>query len=914
MRVLVVSSGVSRGRLDSVLAARGHEITPCTADEALAALGGGPFDLAVVDGRRAASVCRSLRSSPKGTELVILAVAGEGARAQLQALDSGADDHLPERAGDAEVEARLTVVERQVARLQAHRLADAARHESESRYRLLLESTPDGILITEVGSWRFRYGNPSMCRLLGCRPEELVTLGVRDVHPPEVVEAVVAELGLFLRDVTWRAPVLPCLRRDGEKVWAEVNATPVEWDGVQCLMGFFRDVTRRVRAEEAVRRAHEELEVRVAERTAELAVANAELRTQAGERQRVEDELRRLKEFSEGILAAMVEGVLVTDLEYRVVYANRAAAEMIGYPPDRVAGVCWLAAIPPDQLPLVQAAWARRAEGKTDRYELELLHHSGQRVPVQISGAPLFEDGRLVGSIAVFTNLAERRQAEAERVLLSAAVEQAAEAVVVTDTDGAVRYVNRAFERAAGVSRADAVGHLPWSLFTSPPDPDWVKTMQREVRAGRVWTGLVTLPGKDGPVAFDATIFPVLDPSGQAVSYVGLLRDVTEEKRLERQLWHAQKMEEIGKIAGGIAHDFNNLLMVILGTAELLERRLPASDPLRRQVGVILRTGRSAADLTRALLDFARQQVLEAVDLDLNQLVEGMVPLLRRVIPENIELRIVGDPAIGNVRADRGRVEQVLMNLCVNARDAMPTGGTLVIATGNLVADEAYVADHPWARLGPYVHVTVTDTGCGMEPAILAQVFKPFFTTKKPGKGTGLGMASVYGIVKQHEGMIDITSAPGEGTTVRVMLPQVERRGQPVAAPAEEAQPAGGVGCVLIVEDHEDLRRVLVDYLQSLGHRVLTAADGVEAMEVLERTGDAVRLVISDMSMPRMDGRELFRRSRATRPRLAFLFCTGYAREWEEMATAEDELTGRIDKPCDIDLLGQRVRELLAKV
>ncbi len=385
-----------------------------------------------------------------------------------------------------------------------------------------------------------------------------------------------------------------------------------------------------------------------------------------------------------------------------------------------------------------------------------------------------------------------------------------------------------------------------------------------------------------------------------------------ERKRLEDRLRLSQRIEALGQLAGGVAHDFNNLLMAILGSTELLQKRHNENGELGAELDTIHRSVRRASELTRGLLAFARRQVLEAVALDLDQVVPQFLPILRRVIPENISIDFRPSGRLGIVRADRNQIDQILMNLCVNCRDAIPGGGRITIETRNITLGGDYVTTHPWSRPGDYVQLSVRDTGVGMDAHTLRHIFEPFFTTREPGKGSGLGLATVYGIVKQHDGLIDVDSEVGGGTTVNVYLPRVE--GVPSEVEPTESRPvSGGSETILVVEDEAEVRRIVVEVLEGLGYRVLEAPDGVEALDLLRGDGGRVDLVITDVIMPRMGGRELFEAAATLPWRPRFLFSSGYGETLVSGGVAGGDRAAFIAKPYGIDDLARKVRELLER-
>lgn len=386
--------------------------------------------------------------------------------------------------------------------------------------------------------------------------------------------------------------------------------------------------------------------------------------------------------------------------------------------------------------------------------------------------------------------------------------------------------------------------------------------------------------------------------------------DCTRRKQLEEQLRQAQKMEAVGMLAGGIAHDFNNLLTIINGYSQLLLATLPEGDANRSAVEQVMKAGERAAELTRQLLTFSRRQVLRPKVLDLNTVVTGMGTMLRRLIGENIELHIVAGPDLGRVHADPGQIEQVVMNLAVNARDAMPQGGSLIVETANTELDLAYSGAHVAVKPGPYVMLAVTDTGTGMDPETRSHLFEPFFTTKGQGKGTGLGLSTVYGIIKQSGGNVGVYSEPGQGTCVKCYLPRVD---QPMALDPEKSLETAKPGSetILVVEDEEAVRRLISETLQRNGYRVLVAGSGREALAVTGSHPNPIQLVITDMVMPHMSGREVAAKLKAQRPDIQILFISGYTDQAIAQNGGLDSGADFLQKPFTPATLMRKVREIL---
>jgi two-component system, cell cycle sensor histidine kinase and response regulator CckA len=386
---------------------------------------------------------------------------------------------------------------------------------------------------------------------------------------------------------------------------------------------------------------------------------------------------------------------------------------------------------------------------------------------------------------------------------------------------------------------------------------------------------------------------------------------VTERRLLERQLRMAQKMEAVGRLSGGIAHDFNNLLGVIIGYIQVIRRNLVPGQPSYEYAEEIEKAGQRAVSLTRQLLAFSRQQVLEPVILNLNTLLSEMEKMLPRLIGEDIQLNLILDPAIGQVKADSGQIEQVVMNLAVNARDAMPDGGKLTIQTANAELDVAFTREHPGSVPGQYVMLAVTDTGTGMDPETQAQIFEPFFTTKGRDQGTGLGLATVYGVVKQSVGYIAVESEKGKGASFRIYLPRIE---QPVATRCQSSQEplnVRGSETILLVEDAEPLRLLAQLFLKENGYQVLTAADGAEAQQLAAQNSGPIHLLLTDVVMPGINGRVLAERLAPRDPAMKVLYMSGYTDSFIAGHGVLEEGIHLIHKPFTEEALMRKVRELL---
>jgi PAS domain S-box-containing protein len=415
---------------------------------------------------------------------------------------------------------------------------------------------------------------------------------------------------------------------------------------------------------------------------------------------------------------------------------------------------------------------------------------------------------------------------------------------------------------------------------------------------------------KDGtPIPYQFSCVPLRNAAGEVIGLTGVGTDISERKRLEEELWQLQKMEAVGRLAGGVAHDFGNLLTVIHARAQLALQRLGAESPARQDIELMDATAARAGGLVRQLLAFSRKQVLQPKILDLNALVEDVQRMLEPVIGEDIRLAVALAPGLGRVKADAVQLEQVVINLAVNARDAMPDGGTLAIETADVALDEAFVREHAGGASGPHVMLRVRDTGVGMDAATRARIFEPFFTTKQTGKGTGLGLATVYGIVKQHGGYVAVQSEPGRGSTFTVYLPRVEEIAEP-DAPAATASAAPGGETVLVVDDEEELRTLACEILRRHHYLVLEAATPEEALAICRRHKDPIDLLLTDVVMPRMSGRELAEQVAPVRPEARIMFMSGYTGDVLGKHGVLDS-GAFIQKPFTPPGLVEKVREVL---
>jgi len=529
----------------------------------------------------------------------------------------------------------------------------------------------------------------------------------------------------------------------------------------------------------------------------------------------------------------------------------------------------------------------------------------------QLNGANLVRTIRC--ALSLHATEQQRHTAEESLRKLSCAVEQSADTIFITNSEGIIEYVNPAFETMTGYCRQEVIGKPQSILKSELKAPVLYNELWETIRSGDVRRGIVVNRRKNGELCYvDESISPIRDAEGRITNYVSNGRDYTERLRLEAKLLQSQKMDAIGRLAGGIAHDFNNLLTIITSYSELaLDSVIPGSTAQSR-MHEILSAAHRAADLTRQLLAFSRQQPQALRVAEVNAVVSVIVKTLPRLIGEDIELVFVPGEGMGRVRLDPVQIEQILMNLAANSRDAMPQGGRCTIETSNVKLDEHYAGrKEAVIPVGRYAVLTVTDTGAGIQADHLSHVFEPFYTTKPSGEGTGLGLATVYGIVKQNHGFVWVYSEPGIGTIFKIYLPCVEEQPSTLEMPDSSAETVlRGTETVLLVEDEEALRRAAAELLSLRGYKVLQAKDGLDALSVARQHGSIIHLAVTDVVMPHMSGGDLAKELETIRPETRVLFVSGYAGQTvlDHDVNVENNF---LQKPFTLKQLASKVRSVL---
>ncbi|HEV2350215.1 MAG TPA: response regulator [Terriglobia bacterium] len=593
--------------------------------------------------------------------------------------------------------------------------------------------------------------------------------------------------------------------------------------------------------------------------------------------------------------------------------ANRAAAEVLSMDFKQMIGQPWYEMI------------HGLGESRPDDPHLQEVLDMGEGLRKDIGlprlgkvfevvSSPLRDSaGGLCGAVVVMRDVTERRRGEEALVRLRKAVDASGEVVFMTDPTGVFTFVNPEFTRLYGYSEEEVVGKVtPRVLKSGRRSAEEYANFWKTILENRGIKEEVSNKTKDGRlVDAENSVNSILDEQGDIKGYLAIQRDITERKRLLEQLRQSQKMDAIGQLAGGVAHDFNNLLTIISGYGELVSSGLGPDHPHQGHVKEIQQAADRASGLTRQLLAFGRRQVLAPQILDLNAVLSNIDKMLHRLIGEDIEMETLAAVELGRVKADAGQIEQIIMNLAVNARDAMPTGGKLNIETANVILDETYAQGHISVKPGSYVMLAVSDNGYGMDAETQARIFEPFFTTKALGKGTGLGLATVYGIVKQSGGHIWVYSEPGKGSTFKIYFPRVEGTVSRTSKVQIISRDRRGTETVLVVEDEETIRQLVRSILESNGYRVLEAKSGADALSICYAHSGAIHLVLTDVVMPQMSGPELALQWAARRPETKIIYMSGYTNNAICHHGLLDRNLAFIEKPFTPQALENKVREVL---
>jgi two-component system, cell cycle sensor histidine kinase and response regulator CckA len=627
---------------------------------------------------------------------------------------------------------------------------------------------------------------------------------------------------------------------------------------------------------------------------------------------RADAELRDSYSFLTSVMESSTNAIIVLGLSGTIDMANERSSAISGYPREELSD------IPVERLfsgtateAVMQQLHAVAVGAQMTVFETDLLRRDGSSVPISCGAAPLFREGRIAGTVLTVEDIGERKRAARQLKHAKEYTEnliQAASVIIVgLDPAGVVTLSNRTAEEVTGYGSGELIG-MNWyqSLASAENFPQAQETQgTREASESQIVTksgALRTISWRNSPIMENGA------PHGTLCFGI----DVTDHKMMEAQLRQSQKMESIGQLAGGVAHDFNNMLSVILGYAQLCQMEVPQDSALWQFIQEITKAGERSRDMVRQLLAFSRKEIIAPRAINLNAHCIATEKTLGRLIGEEVTLRFLPSVNLWTVKIDPSQADQILMNLAVNARDAMPGGGLLTVETANVSIDEDFCHYHLDARPGDYACLTVRDTGTGMDDEVVKRIFEPFFTTKEVGKGTGLGLATVYGIVTQNNGFIDVSSAVGAGTAFRIYLPRLPET--PLTEPLGQAEPPTGSGNVLVVEDDGMLLSMATQMLEKMGYRVIRAQTPQRALAICQDAALSIDLVLSDVVMPGMNGKELSQEIALVRPGLKVLFMSGYSSDIVAKRGVMDLGMHFIQKPFDMEGLNQKIKQTLQPV
>lgn len=781
--------------------------------------------------------------------------------------------------------------------LETVRFAQKALQESERNYREIFHSTNDAFFVHDLASGAILDVNKAMCEMYGYSRDEVLLLSVGDLsagEPPftsmDAAQLIAKTLADGPQTFEWLAK-----RRNGDLFWVEVNFKLANIGGQDRLLAVVHDIEARKKAEAELNQYSLRLEQFVEERTTELKKSESSLA-----------EAQRIAHLGNWEWLIPENKVRWSVEAYRI----------YGFEPGKSSPSyeSFIAAVHPDDREMVSRAVVDALE-KHGAYSVEhrLVLPGGTERHVHEQGEVFWAaDGKPAKMVGIVQDITERKILEQERTRLVKAVEYAAESIIITDQDGTIEYVNPAFTKVTGYSREEVVGQNPRILQGGQHDQLFYGKMWDTLRRGESWSGHFINRKKDGALfEEDAAISPILDDAGNIVNYVAVKHDVTKRIQLEKQLLQAQKLESIGTLAGGIAHDFNNILTAILGYGEMVMHGLPEDSPLREQQKRVVTAGKRAADLIKQILTFSRRGEQERRPLQVQQIVTEVLKLLRATIPATIEFKLNIDEGCGAIFADPTQIHQVVMNLCTNAYHAMreKKGGVLGVGLTSVELGPETKQNKIDLRPGPYVRLEVSDTGQGMSKPVLERIFEPYFTTKAPGEGTGLGLAVAHGIAKSMGGDLTVYSEIGTGTTFHVYFPQMDSLVSQETLPVQSLQ--GGNERLLVVDDEAAITHLEQELLESLGYQVTATTKSVEAWQVFKAHPDRFDLIITDMTMPHMSGIELATKIMKLRQDVPVILCTGFSEIINEEKAKAKGIREYLMKPVSKNDLATAIRRVL---
>jgi len=747
--------------------------------------------------------------------------------------------------------------------------------ETELRYQTLFEQSPDGILIVDTDGKIIEF-NQAAHRELGYSRDEFAGLRISDIDPyqtPEDIQASIEDVlnkGRAQFEVRHRA-------KDGEIRDVQVITQTIVLSGRTVFHTIWRDITERKRSETALRES--------------------------------EERYRALADTAQDI-------IFIIDRNDCIKYINRFGAMLLGKLPEDIIGKPRKEFFSPDPSEQQKLNLQEVFSTGFPLYVENKAVFSGREVWLNTSLTPIRNQEDSVHAVlGISRDITEHRRAEEElkvsRSFLETVIETEPECVKLIGKDGHLLMMNRS---GLDMIEADTFEQVKEQSVFPLVSPKYLKAFKKltdDVFQGKTGEMVFQMTGLKGRTLWlDTRAVPLRNDRNEIIAMLAITRDITERRKLEEQLRQAQKMEAVGTFAGGIAHDFNNILTAIIGYASILQMKLAENASLRMNVEHVLVSAERGAQLTQSLLAFSRKQIINPKLVNLHEIIRRMEQFLIRIIGEEITLKTVPADEALMVMVDTAQIEQVLMNLATNARDSMPEGGTLTIETGSTELDEGYAKTHGYGKPGRYAVITVSDTGTGMAEKTRVRVFEPFFTTKEIGKGTGLGLSIAYGIMKQHDGYINVYSEPGKGSTFKLYLPQIKSKIK--TAHLQESIPfLSGTETILLAEDDPEVRDLTRNVLEESGYTVIEAVDGEDAVSKITENRERIQLVILDVVMPKKNGKEVYEEIKKTTPGIRVLFTSGYTANTIQTRGFLDRGLHFIAKPVSPKQLLQKVREVL---
>ncbi len=729
-----------------------------------------------------------------------------------------------------------------------------------------LEEAPNGVQIADLDGYII-YSNKAVEEIYGFSPSEYKGKHVNEMNvDPEFASSVILP---SIKETGRWAGELMVKHKDGHAfpIWLTISLVKDSKGEPIASVGIISDITERKQMEEKLRRAHDELELRVQERTSELAKANEALQAEIIERKKIEGALRD----RESKLSAMINGfdglIYICSPDYRVEFMNETLIKRSGS--EAIGEFCYKVLHNRDSI----CPWCvndRVFRGESVRWEVQSPKDSRWYYVVN---TPIYHQNGSISKQAMILDITEHKQAEEKIRELAALIDNAHDAIAVCDLEHRFTYWNKGSERLYGWMAEEITGKKADDLLYNEESSSLIEAKKNVIAVGE-WAGELRQRTKDGrKIAVESHWTLVRDDLGNPKSILIINTDITEKKRLEAQFLRAQRMESIGTLASGIAHDINNVLSPIILSLQLLKEKF-TDDEIQKLINIMERSAQRGASLIKQIQSFARGLEGERMVLQVAHIISEIRQIVKETFPKSIEVKTNVQNDLFTISGDATQLHQVLMNLCVNARDAMPDGGVLSISAENFFIDENYTRMNSEANVGSYIVITVADTGTGIPPEILDRIFEPFFTTKEFGKGTGLGLSTALGIVKSHGGFINVYSEVGKGTAFKVYLPAVKTN-EPQKAKERNKLLAGHGEYILVVDDEAQVREITRATLETYGYRVHTARNGAEALALYEKNKEVIRVVLMDMMMPVMDGETSIRKIRRINPQVKIIAVSG---------------------------------------